>query len=400
MEWWEEMGYPPFEAGRNGFPRTGEVIKYYRERKVTSTGELMFSQKDVATILGLKRYQSYADIENHDAEINPDRRELLCGLFGIPPLLLKVVTLEQAIHTATSISQSRALDLEEFRQYLRIAWQSDHTYCAQHMLPEILMRIDSLYDALPLANVPAKAQIHELLCDYHLFVANLLRDQQQYPAAIRHLNKAYLTADALNSNERRALIHFRRSNIFGDAKDIAKALTDIEQANLHQTKLPYYLHGPILIEAGLAHARVATTQTDRLDAMRLLNQGAHIIELNQGGENPHQSDLSIDRTRITRTVAFLAVGWNKNADEEIGDVQCGPDQARRQAYQDILQATTHIRLERYDVATVILQSALRTMQAIQSRINVERIRALYQELVKVRYESHDMQTLDRMLGIS
>ena len=37
---WVDLEYPPFEEGKGGFPRTGQVIKYYRENKRDAQGRV------------------------------------------------------------------------------------------------------------------------------------------------------------------------------------------------------------------------------------------------------------------------------------------------------------------------------------------------------------------------
>jgi tetratricopeptide (TPR) repeat protein len=397
MEWWEEMGYHPFAAGNDGFPQTGQVIKYYREQKRYPSGEIMYTQKDLAGALGLSRSETVAEMETQNTRIDMPRRQALCDLLDIPPRLFGIVTLAEMIGLATITTQGKMLDIEEYRQYLIAAWKANHATSAQSTLGDMLSRISILYGALPYANHPTKPQIHELLCDYHLFVANLLRDQQHYPDAVQHLNKAYLTADALGSDEKRARVHQHRSGFFGDAQDYDKALLDSEKANLYMTKLPLHLRGPIILGLGLGRARIATTQAERLEAIRLFDQGARIIERSQDAENHYQSDRSPDRTHLTRSVALMAVGWYKEADREIAQAHCGPEQKRRQAYQDILQAQVHVNLGRFPAALALLTSALQTMRAIGSQINIMRIADLYKQ-VKSKYDGNDMHDLSVLLS--
>lgn len=52
MSWWVELGYPLFEVGKSGFPRAGQVVKYYRERKMDDKGR-SWTQKALAKVLGI-----------------------------------------------------------------------------------------------------------------------------------------------------------------------------------------------------------------------------------------------------------------------------------------------------------------------------------------------------------
>jgi len=93
MCWWIELGYPPFEEGKGGFPRTGQVIKHYREKKVDDAGHL-WTQKKLAAVLDLTD-KTIGEMENRDAFIDFDRRQRLCQLFDIPPCLLGIRTLAE-----------------------------------------------------------------------------------------------------------------------------------------------------------------------------------------------------------------------------------------------------------------------------------------------------------------
>jgi hypothetical protein len=50
MCWWSELGYPSFEEGKGGFPRTGQVVKHYRENKMDDAGRA-WTQKRLAEVL-------------------------------------------------------------------------------------------------------------------------------------------------------------------------------------------------------------------------------------------------------------------------------------------------------------------------------------------------------------
>ncbi len=96
MHWWVELGYPDaFDLGKDGFfPRPGQVVKYYRERKMDDKGKA-WTQKGLAKTLGLTD-NAVRGIENRDVGMDDvDRRQFLCKLFDIPPILLGIVTLAE-----------------------------------------------------------------------------------------------------------------------------------------------------------------------------------------------------------------------------------------------------------------------------------------------------------------
>src|SRR5215469_8435098 len=93
MYWWIELGYPDaFDLGKDGmFPRPGQVVKYYRERKMDDKGKA-WTQKGLAKTLGISD-NAVRDIENRDVGMGDfGRRQFLCKLFGIPPILLGIMS--------------------------------------------------------------------------------------------------------------------------------------------------------------------------------------------------------------------------------------------------------------------------------------------------------------------
>ena|SRR5579864_1778998 len=93
MYWWVELDYPDaFDLGKDGFfPRPGQVVKYYRERTMDDKGK-PYTQKVFGKVLGISD-NAVRDIENRDAGMDDfGRRQFCCKLFGIPPILLGIMT--------------------------------------------------------------------------------------------------------------------------------------------------------------------------------------------------------------------------------------------------------------------------------------------------------------------
>src|SRR5216110_965200 len=87
--WWIALGYPPFDDGKGGFPRTGQVVKYYREQTRDET-EKRWTQRKLALCLNVTE-QTVRDMENRDASLECERRRRLCECFALPPILLGVL---------------------------------------------------------------------------------------------------------------------------------------------------------------------------------------------------------------------------------------------------------------------------------------------------------------------
>jgi transcriptional regulator with XRE-family HTH domain/tetratricopeptide (TPR) repeat protein len=95
MSWWTDLGYPDFEDGKGGFPRTGQVVKYYRRKKMSDAGNT-WTQERLAEVLDVTE-KTIGEIENRDSFLDFDRRQRLCQLLAIPPLLLGIRTREDVL---------------------------------------------------------------------------------------------------------------------------------------------------------------------------------------------------------------------------------------------------------------------------------------------------------------
>src|SRR5271165_1047468 len=127
---WREQGFPAFDAGLDGFPRPGQVIRHFRQIKLKADGK-SWTQRDLAQVLG-KQELAMRDMELRDTGLNDiSRRRFLAHLFDIPPLLLGLAT---GPHQPSKRSQapsasapsilipSGQIDLEEVRDKLTGFW--------------------------------------------------------------------------------------------------------------------------------------------------------------------------------------------------------------------------------------------------------------------------------------
>ena len=204
MYWWVELGYPDaFDLGKDGmFPRPGQVVKYYRERKMDDKGK-PWTQKNLAKTLGLTD-NGVRDIENRDVGMDDfGRRQFLCKLFGIPPILLGIVSpgeidmlLEQqqkannavVLSTANATSRRHTIDIKKYQERLDDLWGT-FLSDALHTVAVALASIDELQREL-LQATQEQLQLQGLLRDYHVFLSALRSEQCQHNGAVEHLYQA------------------------------------------------------------------------------------------------------------------------------------------------------------------------------------------------------------------
>ena len=422
MYWWVALGYPDaFEEGKGGFPRTGQVIKYYRERTMDHEG-FPYTQKDLAKVLGITDH-TVRELENKDLGIDHDRRQFLSKLFNIPPILLGIFTIEQvnrmlesegkgfAVSLApagpshaltrsnsTLVTRKESIDPKEYDKLIVSLWDTNNIGTAYGSIADTLLTIDAFYRELPHVIDEERPHLQELLCNYHQFVANLFRDQEKFNTAISHLDKALYFANVLNKDELKALVLHRRGITWQEAGFFDKAIKDYQDARQYEKGLPSNLNGVILLGASLSGAKGAQTQEAQDAAILLCDRVGNIIRNNQKEEDPYSLKLDLNRYHLDKSAALIAVGRNKDALRELKLVRSGPKQLRRQAYHGVLEAQAYANLGKYERAGELAEFALLIAQQIDSKVNIARVVRIYQQLLESSYKrSPDVARLDYLL---
>ena len=418
--WWVELGHPSFAPGTDGFfPRTGEVVKYYRERKMDDKGKA-WTQEALARVLGISE-QAVRDIENKDAGMDHDRRHFLSRVFGIPPILFGIVTVAEIIEMVEQQKEKTAgpvfspslwtphkaiIDTTEYRERLGTYWGAHHSHVAHRSITDSLLRIDTLYREFPRVRTEEWPQLQKLLCDYHQFVGNLLRDHQDYNTAIEHLEKAYRMAQTLKNNELKVLVLHRKGLALEgvivshglNANRINDAVCIYTEARQYEKALPDNLRGEMLLEAGLVGAMAAQTDKDRKAAIALCDIAGSIARTGKKEEDPHFLRFNSDRYHLIRGAALIAVGWNKDALNELNLVRGGSGYQRRQAYNNILQAQAYANLGEYSEAASLAECGLMVVQEIDSKVNIARVESIHRQLQESPFRNNpEVARLDYLL---
>jgi tetratricopeptide (TPR) repeat protein/DNA-binding XRE family transcriptional regulator len=418
MFWWVELGYPDaFEMGKGGFPKAGQVIKYYREKTMDHEGK-PYTQAYLAKVLGISDH-AVREIENKEVGIDYDRRQFLTKLFNIPPILLGVVTIEQinellaergvSPFIVSPVEPSRspshinarkdAINSEEYDTLLTRLWESDpYSGTAFGDIALAQLAIDAFYHELPHVTAEELPHLYKLLCGYHQFVGNTLRDQEDYAGAVVHLNKALRFAELLENNHLRALVLHRKAIALEEAGDMVNAALAYQQAHQLEGELPLTINGAITLHSGLVGAISATTQKQKDDAINLCDVGGNLIRSNQSKDDPHFLKLNLDRYHLNKGSALIAIGRNKDAIHELKLVRCGSKQIRRKAYCGILEAQAYTNLGKYDRAAGLAEFALLIAQQINSKVNIARVVRIFQQLQQSSYKkSPDVARLEYLL---
>lgn len=397
--WWVERGYHPFETGKDGFPRPGQVVKYYRTLKINDKGK-SWTQKNLAQVLGVSE-QAIRDLENRDAGMNSyNRRRFLADLFNIPYVLLGIVPLYEILEqqaaqrgfedvpTKANTQKSVRVDTQEYQDVLLSLWSKNHADAAQEVLKESLEITDSLYRGLSHAVGQERRRMMVLVCEYHQFIANVLRDRLHFAEAIHHLDAAFRLANTLKERELQALTLHRRAITWQEKGNMNAAFGDCEEACKLESYISLPLRGAIFLEAGHIQAKAARSEKEKSSALARIDQAGTIIRSAPFPDDPHFLKLNADRYYLTRGAALIALGWNKDAISELTLVHTLPEQKRRRAYNDILQAQAYANKGNYPMAASLAEAGLIAVKGIKSGINVERVSRIYVQLSESSFRNN------------
>jgi hypothetical protein len=385
--WWVEQGLPPFDAGPDGFPRPGQVIRYFRQTKLKADGK-SWTQRDLAQVLG-KQELAIRDMELKDISLNDiSRRRFLAHLFDIPPILLGLATIPQQCSVNmqnTSIpkvfSASKHIGLEEVRNKLTWFW-TKNVCVSQEMLITIDYALKRLYEYYPTIRSYERSEVVTALCELHIHAANILRDGGKFSKSLEHLNKTITLSTLLEEYELKADIFYRRGGAYLEKGKVSLALNDYHAAEQMIRNVSPPLQAAVLLETALSEARVATSQQQRTAVLKKLDWAGHIIRVEHtkaGREQRPYLNVDLERYHLDRSATLIVVGNPKEALQELYLLSPSSLHGRRSVYHLILQAQACFGLKEYAQAALLAEEALASVSMMHSRVNQERIETLYQQ---------------------
>ncbi|HJT59092.1 MAG TPA: hypothetical protein VJ761_21475 [Ktedonobacteraceae bacterium] len=318
LMWWVQQGYPAFEAGSDGFPRPGPIIRHFRRMKLKVDGK-PWTQRDLAQVLG-KQELAIRDMELRDVGLNDiSRRRFLTHLLDIPPILLGLATIPQqysvnrqstSVGTPTVLSVLEHIDLEEIRDRLTGFW-TNNACVSQDVLITIDSFLKRLYERYPTTRSRERVEVVTSLCELHIHAANILRDRGKSSKSLEHLNKTEDLNMLVRENELQADLLYRRGGTYLEKREISLALDDYHEAEQILTNVSPPLQAAVLLETALSEARVATFQQERIAALKKLDRAGHIIRVKHteaGREKWPYLKVDLERYHLDRAATLIAIG--------------------------------------------------------------------------------------------
>lgn len=380
VTWWVQQGFSAFEAGPDGFPRPGQVLRHFRLMKVKAD-EKPWTQYDLAQVLE-KQELAVREMELRDIGLNDvTRRQFLAELLNIPPILLGLAEIPQKVinyPVVSLVNQSGVIDLAFYEAQLHSYYNAHHRHASYEHLSEIQEAIASLYQVLPFSE---EQGMRQLLSRYHILIASVMRDQSLFGQAIEHLNRAIYFSQQIGDDEFLADAHYRQGWVYLEQREGQKASENFLSAERLLKKIPSYMGGGILIGVGRSLALQQQNSQERLTALHALDKAANslrVYPLPNG--NQHHLEIELDRYHIDKSAAFLDIGFPREALQELSYVRPATNNQRRNALISGLYASTYFSLSKYAEACSMAEETLDLVQSIHSVVNYERIKTLHSQL--------------------
>src|SRR6266487_372062 len=387
--WWIKLGFPAFDAGPDGFPRPGQVIRHFRLQKLKADGK-PWTQRDVAQVLG-KQELAIRDMELRDIGLNNiSRRRFLAHLFNIPPILLGLTTISQQsrvrrqgtpVSAPKVLSVSEHIDLEEVRDRLTGFW-TQNDGASQEVFATLDTTLKRLYERYPTTLSYERVEVVTALCELHIHAADLLRDRGRFSKSLEHLNRTKDLNTLLKEDELLADVLYRRGGLYLEKGEIALALDNYHAIEQKLANISPPLQAAVLLETALSEARIATTKQQETNALRKLDQAARIIRVEHteaGREKWPYLRVDLERYHLDRAATLIVVGKPEEAQLELKLLSFSQLNGRRSVYYLILQAQAYFGLKEYTQAALLAEEALPLVRAMHSRVNLERIKTLHKQ---------------------
>jgi tetratricopeptide (TPR) repeat protein len=394
--WWVKLGFPAFEAGPDGSPRPGQVIRHFRQTKLKADGK-PWTQRDLAQVLG-KQELAMRDMELRDTGLNDiSRRRFLAHLFDIPPLLLGLATLPQPSSKSSQGTSapmvliiSEHIDLEEVRDRLTGFW-TQNDGASQNVFITLDTTLKRLYERYPTTASYERLEVVTALCELHIHAANLLRDRGKFSKSLEHLNKTKNLNTLLKEDELYTDVLYRRGGVYLEKGEISLALDDYHAAEQKLTNVSPPLQAAVLLETALSEARIATSKQQCTAVLKKLDRAGRIIRVEHteaGREKWPYLKVDLARYHLDRAATLIVVGNPEEAQQELKLLSFSQLKGRRSVYHLILQAQACFGLKEYAQAALLAEEALPLVRMMRSRVNLERIKTLYKQFQNTPFRNN------------
>ncbi len=416
--WWTEEGYPSFEAGEDGYPLIGQVLKHYRTQKLqhrqrmkgksTDLEDEQWTQYGLALALGVSEFTVRKMENNHEGLDSITRRQALAFFLDIPPILLGLDALPHEppakqdhpsiIRSSTQKSIILAKDVfYKYRKTQENLWTEHFTSHGKNVVGKALREIRQFQDLMSLTKGEQQQKVIELQSLSHQFIAAVALEAKDFHTLFCYEDQAVEFAREIQNNGLIASSLLRRSMAEYGRENVTCALRDIDEAKDLSEGLPAHLSGTVLQNAGMLHAHLLQDEGDIKAALSLLDRAGAIARVGNFGEDTYFLKFSVGMYHIRRAIALIAIGRQfkrlrkEKLDEALSELELAqkctlPEMTRRHALIHLFRAQAHCGLGEYAASVKEALLALPVFQHIHSAINIGYIVDLYAELQASPYK--------------
>ncbi len=405
LPWWIQEGFPPFEVGKDGYPKPGQVIKYYRLQKLSdaaSDHKHEWTQTGLAETLSLTEF-TVRRMENQHQHLEMiSRRRLLSFLLGIPPVLLGLDSLSHASPLALpSTPRNVTLNAEELAQHrvqLGRIWKGYYSNHGQEAQKRAIARINDLQEANSFVTSEQRSHLLEIQALYRSYLADTAREQADYRRVFGQANQVVLIGQEIENKEFTAMALIRRGAAYRERGDYQAAAADIDGALQLMKYTHVTLREVILVDVGRITAYTAQDKSDRDRAFDFLQKAGTLARTGHIDEDPYFLNFNLGSYHLKRAQAYLAIGkkFSSQRKTSLQDTcnelalarQLTPlSLVRRHALINLAQAQAYFSLEEYPQAVTLALEVLPVFKQIKSTLNLLQIVSLYHDLSQSSYSA-------------
>jgi hypothetical protein len=413
LYYWGDQGqFGPFSEGTDGYPHSGEVVRYYRVVvngiSATKFGKLYgqaLGEKPRTRIWVLQMERTNA------VPLDITRRRIIAQILSIPPILLGLsdglakmpLTMLDTPQTTARLSKQTTLQRHVFDEYEQSLVQYFAGYYHRHgqaALDEVSLATQELATLLSFTHGQNSVRGITLISRYHQFAVNIAREQRNYGPAIVHAQKAIEHAEEVHRTRpdsdlitiallRRGLTGFEQSITSVGKTKLEEVLPYMDAALSYAEHAVPLMKGFASLEWGLVHAYAARTATDRTEVMKRLDQGYKYVSHYHAEDDVNFLKFSPGWYHLTRAEALIALKMYVDA---LGELELAEESTpvtlpRRFAYIDALRSKAYMGLKEYPMALSFAEDALKGSRAVKSEFNTARIIQIVQQLQTSSYGS-------------
>lgn len=384
--WWHTYG--PFEAGEDGLPHLGQVIKHYRELRG-------WSKEEAALVLDctVRYLEMLESAKNTKMPESLPRRAFIARNLGIPLVLMGILplvdnernTFPDTLLTLTeNFSVVSPQTMSMYERMLSFCWEACYTSSFQRASDDVAFCLSLLNEAAKNTAGIQRSQINMMRCKFYQLSGIIARDRLDFTRALEDGTKAVDLALELNNAELISSALEHRSGTYARTKQYETALVDIQRALPYADRSRSILKGNVYLVAAEKYTRVQGQQAESI-VMKQLDTVGSIVRKGPLEDDGSFLKLNISSLYIERAKVLSCFGKFDDAHNsfKIAHKHLSPDLISWQANILLEEAETDLKENEIEGCCERALKAIKIVRNLRSRSREQRIQQLYQQCKKI-----------------